>query len=245
MSSLQDMVTLVTKNPAFLDKLSAENVNMHCDTVYTGSRIRICHPVTTNPDGRIAYVHWGCDKGMYVSFEDCDRNELVPLNTGIRFVVNQQCVKEGALRVLKREGTDEIQDNNKPRNRKQEMFRHERVLKNDIIFRFPTSTQQLSYECRKFKTTCFCELKLRPKLFFCAESNINNSNRPYYGCRNRLTRKSNCDFFAWETEFDHGIDKVCNCGRHCKRIEYPKGTSKYFLVCFKKNKGGCHFFHKV
>ena len=67
--SLQDVETLITQNLFFLDKLSAENVNMHCDTVYTGSHVRIWHPVTKNPDGRVAYVNWGYDKGIYVSLK--------------------------------------------------------------------------------------------------------------------------------------------------------------------------------
>ena len=244
-SSDESNCTLVTANPVFLNEHSLSLVETHCDSVYTGSRIRIWHPITNNQEGRLAYVHWGCDKGVFVLFEDTERNEMIPMHTGCRFVVDQRSVKVGALQVMKRHGTDEISDDKKKLSLRFWKTKFEKVLKNDIIFRFPTSIQQQSYECYKFKVTCFCELKIRPKLFFCSVMNKSNPRRPYYGCRNRLSKKTHCNFFVWESDFDHGIDKQCQCGRHCKKIDYPTDSGKFYLVCFYRNNGGCRMFEKV
>ena len=62
--------------------------------------------MTRNQEGWLAYVHWGCDKGIYVSFKDTDTNEIIPMDTGCQFVIDQRCVKLGALCVLKMHRTD-------------------------------------------------------------------------------------------------------------------------------------------
>ena len=243
--SLFRFTSLTTTSPVFLDENSFSKIETHCNTIYTGSRIRVWNPVTRNLDGRIAYVHWGCDEGLFLSFEDTNKNELVKLHERERFVVDNRAVQLGALRVMKRYGTDDMADDRKQLTRKEQKTRHEKVLMNDIIFRFPTNLSQQSYECTKFKRTCWCEYKKRPKIYFCASTNEENAGKAYYGCRNRLTSTPHCNFFAWENEFDHGFDKKCECGHHCKQIEYPKGSQKFYLVCFEKREDGCRMFQKV
>ena len=135
----------------FLDENYFSNIETHCNTIYTGSRIRVWNPVTRNLDGRIEFVHWGCDEGLFLSFEDTNKNELVKLHQRERFVVDNRALQLGTLRVTKRYGTDDMANDRKHLTRKKQKSRHETVLMNDIFFRFPKNLSQQSYGCTKLK----------------------------------------------------------------------------------------------
>jgi len=146
---------------------------------------------------------------------------------------------------LCKSGTDDIQDEFKTFGDREMKKRSAMVLLNDVFFRFPTIDSRRTYACHRFKRTCYCFLKLRPKVYFCSENNENNPGRPYYACRNLKKSTPNCSFFVWEDEFDHEIDKQCKCGNHARKLEYPRDTGKYFLVCLDNHLSGCNFFEEV
>ena len=233
-----DTSILFTKNPVFLSKEQHQNVLSHCNSVYTGSRIRVWGPFTNAERGCVAYVHWLCSLGIFVEWEDNDRNEFIQVRPGSRFVVDHTDVKVGALRVLCRKNTDDIRDAQVHLKKRDVKKHYSMVMLNDIYYRFPTADLRKSYNCQKFKMTCYCDRAMRPKLFFCSSSNEKNRGRPYYGCHNRDTWSPHCDFFVWKNEFDHEIDEQCKCGRHTKLIEYPKGTGKKYLVCYNRHREG-------
>ena len=241
--------SLVTKSPVFLSKELHAFVHKHCNTVYTGSRVRIWKPFTFAEEGRVVYVHWGCSNGLYVYWEDTNINGFVDLRPGHRFVVDNRGVRVGALRVLCRTNTDDLANGKDSLSLECLKKHYNNVLLNDIFFWFPTKVRRQSYECCRFRKTCFCELKMRPKLYFCSDSNTRNPGKPYYGCYNRDKSESHCDFFAWQEEFDHNVDEQCKCGNHTKLIEYPKQTGKFFLVCYNRHREypdkGCNLFKQI
>ena len=64
--------TLITTNPVFLSRESHKFVAFHCNTIYTGSIIRVWKPFSFAEQDRIAYVFWKCTNGLFVHFEDKD-----------------------------------------------------------------------------------------------------------------------------------------------------------------------------
>ena len=241
--------TLVTTNPEFLTRESHKFVEFHCNTIYTGSRIRVWKPFSFTEKGRVAYVHWRCNNGLFVHFEDRDVNEFIDLTPGHRFVVDNRAVSVGALRVMCRKNTNDTALDKNQLSRREMEKHYQTAMLNDLFFRFPTIEQIRSYGGVWFKRTCFCALKMRPKLYFCSMNNTRNPGKPYYGCHNRETSSDHCDFFAWQEEFDHDVDEQCKCGHHAKLIEYPKGTGKFFLVCYNRHreypKKGCDLFKQI
>ena len=105
--------TLITTNPVFLSRESHKFVAFHCNTIYTGSRIRVWKPFSLAEQGRIAYVFWKCTNGLFVHFEDTDFNEFIDVSPGHRFVVDNRAVSVGALRIMCRKNTDDtVLENN-------------------------------------------------------------------------------------------------------------------------------------
>jgi len=242
----------VKKNPQYLPKY-CNTVTDHCDTIYVGTRVRFWDNPSDKSCGREGFVHWVCNKGIFMSFPNDNKCEFVQLSANDRWVVKQQEVLHGALRILVKPHTDDILLDEQHLTSKEIIMRSSKKFLNDVYFRFPTGTDRDSYDCLFFKKQCNCAVKKRPKRFTCADSNPNNPGRGYYACNNLLktTDKSSyqsidkCDFFVWESEFDHGYHENCECGMLCKKIEAPKDSGDYFLVCFDKGVGGCSMFLKV
>ena len=163
-----ETTTLLTKNPVFLTKEQHQNALSHYNSVYTGSRIRVWGPFTNAERGRVAYVHWLCSLGIFVEWEDNDRNEFIQVRPRSRFVVDHTDVKVGALRVLCRKNTDDISLAQVHLKKRDVKKHYSMVMLNDIYYRFPIADLRKSYNCQKFKITCYCDRAMRPKLFFCS-----------------------------------------------------------------------------
>ena len=148
----------VKKNPQYLPKY-CNTVTDHCDTIYVGTRVRFWDNPSDKSCGREGFVHWVCNKGIFMSFPNDNKCEFVQLSANDRWVVKQQEVLHGALRILVKPHTDDILLDEQNLTSKEIIMRSSKKFLNDVYFRFPTGTDRDSYDCLFFKKQCNCAVK--------------------------------------------------------------------------------------
>ena len=137
-------------------------------------------------------MQYGC---LYV-FADTDTCEFIKLSKTHRWVVDNRELQIVALRILCKPGTDDMMDEMKTVGNREMKKRSAMVIINYVFFRFSTMDKRRSYECHKFKRTCYCFLKLRTRVFHCSDLNPKNPGRAYFACINLKTSIPNCSFFC-------------------------------------------------
>jgi len=70
----REVVSFTTIDPIYL---LLQHFIQHCNTVYTGTKIRVWYPFTESPEGRVASVYWKCNQGVYFPFDDTDTCEFI------------------------------------------------------------------------------------------------------------------------------------------------------------------------
>ena len=235
-------------NVKFLPTKCLQNVFLHCNSIYVGSEVRFWESqkhYRHNP-GKVGQVHFVCQAGLYMSFFETQTCEFKKIKPSDRWYVNQRSVMAGAMLCLTRPGSDNILMDSQKKNERVTQRQYSLAYSNDVYFRYPTVRMQQTYECQKYKKSCWCSVKKHVKRYRCSDSNTRNPGRAYFGCRDFKTEGvTSCGFFAWEEEFDHGHYETCDCGQHCKRIEKPANSNKFVLICFERNTGGCYFENEL
>ena len=67
---------------------------------------------------------------------------------------------------------------------------------NNTVMKFPTETDQSSYECILFMLTSNCGYSKRVKKFTCSHHNPENAGKEYFGCKDRYSSFGiGCSFF--------------------------------------------------
>ena len=209
-----------------------EKVKEHINSVYVGTILRIYDPAYS-VDGQLATAHWATDQGVYVTLHDEQRSGFISLKYKT-WVVDHRPVKPGSLRLFKRTGTDDMEDDRRKLTINENKQKNYRILMNNMVMNFPTQRDQQTYECALFKLTCNCGFSKKLKKYTCSHSNHENGGRKYYGCVDKYSRNLNSyNFFVWENEIEHETYQTCKCGILCKRINIGKKGSapNYKFVC--------------
>ena len=135
----------VRKNPQYLPNY-CNTVTDHCDTIYVGTRVIFWDNPSDRSIGREGFVHWVCDKGIFMSFHNDNKCEFVQLSANDRWVIKKQEVLHGALRILVKPYTDDILLDEQHLTQKEIIMRSSNSFLNDVHFRFPTGTDRDSYD---------------------------------------------------------------------------------------------------
>ena len=206
-----------------------KTVNMHINTVYVGSVIRI-YDQTYKPEGKVATVHWITNNGLFVTLHDDGICNFIDLKYK-SWVVDQGFVKPGAFKLFWRHGTNDIEEEKRSHTINEIKQKNSKILMNDTLIEFPTKADRETYECLLFRQTCNCGFSKKVKKFTCSSTNTENPGKKYYGCLDRYGSSENsCNFFVWEHEIEHGKYVTCQCGDLCKKINISK---KGFLPVYK------------
>ena len=113
---------------------------------------------------------------------------------------------------------------------------------------FPTEVERNTCSCYLFRLTCNCGFSKNAKQFTCSSTNLENSEKRYYGCPDRYSSsEDSCNFIVWEHEIEHGKFVKCECGDLYKRIMISKmgylPVNKFVRINrFNKVYSGCQVF---
>ena len=121
---------------------------------------------------------------------------------------------------------------------------------NNTVMKFPTETDQNSYQCILFILTCNCGYSKRVKKYTCSHRNPENVGKEYFGCKDRYSSSGiGCSFFAWAEEVQHHVYKKYKCGKICKKIQVgnsgSSSTKIFKFVCLNRSNkyvNGCNMY---
>ena len=101
---------------------------------------------------------------------------------------------------------------------------------------FPTEMDRSSYQCCMFMLTCKCGFSKKIKRYTCSNTNPENAEKEYLGCKDRYTSSGFCcNFFVWAKELVHNHFKKCRCENYVKKLnltmlDHSKCTNMSVLI---------------
>ena len=84
------------------------SVRRYVSTIYVGSIVRLYNK-KYGTDAQLQTIHWGIKDGLFVTFHDKQKSDLVKLEYDT-WVVENCCVKPGSFLLYKWYGTNDIKD---------------------------------------------------------------------------------------------------------------------------------------
>ena len=219
-----------------------DTVKTHINTVYVGSVLRVFDS-SLPPEGCIVRANWITEHGLHVTFLEERRCGFIILD-GKSWVVDNDLVFPGAVRLFRKPRTDDIQWDMKIKTDNETRIFNNKILMNQVVMSYPTERDRQTYECALFRLTCNCNYSLKVKQYTCSQSNPINSGRKYYGCCNKYNHKVGaCNFFVWKDEIDHEQYRTCKCGKLSKQIKISSDNlpniTKFVCVNRRNKEEGC------
>ena len=212
------------------------SVIKHYNTIYTNSLIRVWNDKGAYR-GQLCRVHTRTSRGLLCSIEGDVKDDNVLRSIDIRncrWVVCNHEVMYRAWVIWKRDGTDDILNDNAQLTTNERKRKASECLMNDVSFHFPSKKERESYDCYKYALTCNCGYSMRVKSYTVSPDNEANAGKLYYGCANKFIGDS-CNFFVWKKDLDHNQARKCECGKLAKTINVNRNNTEllpsYRFVC--------------
>ena len=220
----------------YLPETCRMSVNRHVNTIYVGSTLRVFDR-KYGEAGCLAKAHWLTSEGLFVTLIEQKVNQYVDLKYK-QWVVDNDRVFPGALRLFRRVGSDDIKFDTSSKTVNEIKNFNSKILTNDVLFDFPTKRERETYDCCLFRLTCNCGNSKKVKEYTCSSTNNTNPGRKYLACQNKFVNENDsCDFFVWKNEINHNEYKVCKCGKLAKKITLKSRDNNLFFkyCCVNRN----------